>query len=118
MPVVVPVTVAAFPGMAFAHLRSRDSRAGVPVVGSWGRELWVTVRAAAPRILAVRSAALAARAGTASAGSGMPAVPASDDDNYPNAADIRGGDADNASVTASILVGVADKPTQIAPDDR
>jgi hypothetical protein len=48
----------------------------------------------------------------------MPAVPASVDDNYPNAAEIQGDDADNWSVPANILDGVADIATQISPDGR
>jgi hypothetical protein len=118
MALVPPVTVAALPGIAFARLSVVSVVPEMPVVGSWGRELWVTVRASAPRILAVRSATPAVAPKTPSAGPGMPAVPASDDDNSPNAADIRGGGADNPPVTANALDGVADIPSQISPDGR
>ncbi len=118
MPAVPSVTVAALPRIAFVSLSVVSVVPEMPVVGSWGRELWVTVRAAAPRILAVRSATLAVAPKTPSVGSAMPAAPASDDDNYPNAADIQGGEVDNPPVTANILGGVADIPARITPVDR
>jgi hypothetical protein len=112
---VVVTPVAVLPGIASAHVAGVSVLLLGLVVGSWGRELWVAVAAAAPLHPAVESETLGRSVLSPSAGPGSPAVAAGVENIHPDAAVIEVRALSIPIGTADVLGGAAAVPVRVAP---
>ena len=112
--VVLSPVLVVLPRIAVAWCRGVSVLSESAAVGSWGCELLVAIRAAAPICLAVDSETAAVTPKTPSAGPGTPVVVESGSDNSPTAADNWLVDTSNSTEAICNQAAGIDTPHRVA----